>query len=209
MGVCYGHVPKVDIARGDRVAVGDQVISYRVVLDEGSGKIQDIGTKDDRVRDGAGVAGQQCGGELPHRVVEWNERLWSGDGLKDWRHCSNKEQQDTTALTKLPAVSSLQLRASVQAVGECYCYFPMRRRCVVDRVLCAFYDGGNADLFCEGPGLRDDGLNSSMQVHERDEPVQDPARNRVGISSDIGKGVQANEVENDNIDTPFSTVTSM
>jgi len=48
-----------------------------------------------------------------------------------------------------------------------------------------------------------------MQVHGRDEPVQDPARTRIGISSDPGKGVQANEVENDNMGTQFSTVTSM
>jgi hypothetical protein len=32
-----------------------------------------------------------------------------------------------------------------------------------------------------------------MQVHVRNEPVQDSARTHISISSDLGKGVQANQ----------------
>jgi hypothetical protein len=45
-----------------------------LVLDERSGKIQDIDAEDDGVRDGAGVAGRKRGGVILHRVVEWETR---------------------------------------------------------------------------------------------------------------------------------------
>jgi hypothetical protein len=57
VGVCYGHIAKVDVARGNGVAVGGRIISSRIVLNERSGKIQDVDAEDDGVQDGAGVAG--------------------------------------------------------------------------------------------------------------------------------------------------------
>lgn len=84
----------------------------REVLDQVGGKVEDGGTEDGGVRNGAGVAGREGSGDVLHRVVLGNERLWSDDGLKWSRHCSYKYRCDTIALAKLPTAASLVLCAS-------------------------------------------------------------------------------------------------